>query len=795
MNHQLKIFLQQKPKNGFTLYNLYVDAYIAHEIKAVLRLIDSLALVVLYSSLVDFYYIGPYLINLVGSIKYVCNSSEIKAKTIYKNYLSINAMISDLIGFINGFTRVLCQDYNNYLASESIYNERCFLHLRKSNNDSMLLMCREHLGSYEYNQLKNMGLIIPKNINSVQNNESEKVEIKNRNIINYMKFKKIAKKREYFGINNYKNDKNFESNEFSNKNNDIINKLNFSVVTNNLDFPSESQILFDENEAKDKYKRDADECRENTNVFDFINNAAINNKREEIKNNYKYNNIQEKRNNNIFFESDKNIADNSFISRKDNEYENSIRNNEDFLQRAKTQKIVSKNMELIKNINFEELNNDEIDGDNMMNINEKYSNYEHGLRNSLMSNFKKINNHYKEEINNFNFLQQVFNNNGNRNDIKYFRNNSVNIWANNNINNSDINDNTINSINNNRINRYINDNSADYIRNNNDKIHFPNNINKQNNIYYLTQINDIRSALPSFQQNYNNNIQNNNSFNNVNKSVNNQNNFNEFDLSFLNGYSKTSNSSEDYLKINPSNPSIISELKEKLYFYHSLSSSNINQPFKASFKGYLGINIKPPKVINNKIFYINILNENWKDHNYFTERKINQSIEQITGMIYRIQLRKEKSAIKLMTYSLNQNIVSQMKKIDVMINLYNNLLTYKFYYKQQINNFVKRIEIKVECKNNYYLDCKNLKSDGNIMDNNGKETIVAYNGYINDGKILFEENNIRVNDYINKINIMIKLKNISISNMDAKINFSNANNQSPEALFGQKLSLMCFQYE
>ena len=34
----------------------------------------------------------------------------------------------------------------------------CFLHLRKNNNDSILVICREHSGSYEYNQLKSLKL-------------------------------------------------------------------------------------------------------------------------------------------------------------------------------------------------------------------------------------------------------------------------------------------------------------------------------------------------------------------------------------------------------------------------------------------------------------------------------------------------------------------------------------------------------------------------------------------------------------------------------------------------------------
>ena len=171
---QLKLFFQCKPKNGFTLYNLFMDTYITHEIKVTFRFVDSLILTVFYSSLVDFYYLGPYLLNLVSSIKYVCNSKEINTKVVKKNFMDINTMICDLIGFFNFFNRDLFQDYNFYLLCDAIYNERCFLHLRKNNNDSILVMCREHQGSNEYIQLKSMGQISPKNRNIIQNNTEEK---------------------------------------------------------------------------------------------------------------------------------------------------------------------------------------------------------------------------------------------------------------------------------------------------------------------------------------------------------------------------------------------------------------------------------------------------------------------------------------------------------------------------------------------------------------------------------------------------------------------------------------------
>ena len=89
-----------------------MELYVTPKIKISLRLIDSFILIVLYSSLVDFYYIAPYLLNFVSSIKYVCQSSQTNTKLINQYFMDISTMICDLIGFFNCFTRALCQDCN-----------------------------------------------------------------------------------------------------------------------------------------------------------------------------------------------------------------------------------------------------------------------------------------------------------------------------------------------------------------------------------------------------------------------------------------------------------------------------------------------------------------------------------------------------------------------------------------------------------------------------------------------------------------------------------------------------------
>ena len=258
------------------MYNPYIDLYVDPKTKVVLSLIDSLILTIFYSSLTDFYYLGPYLLNLISSIKFLCNSKEITTKIINENFLDINTMICDLIGFFNGFTRALCQDYNCYLGCDAIYNERCFLHLRKNNNDSLLVMCRERSGSNDYFQLKSLGQIKSKQRDKIQSDKEEKIEVKNNNIIMFMKFKKTEKKNEYlnFDYNNYKKRKYVydEENKIQDNNNDLMNqKMENSMITNNLDLPSESQ-LFDEddNENNDEINNNGYDNEQILEVFDLL---------------------------------------------------------------------------------------------------------------------------------------------------------------------------------------------------------------------------------------------------------------------------------------------------------------------------------------------------------------------------------------------------------------------------------------------------------------------------------------------------------------------------------------------
>ena len=318
-----------------------------------------------------------------------------------------------------------------------------------------------------------------------------------------------------------------------------------------------------------------------------------------------------------------------------------------------------------------------------------------------------------------------------------------------------------------------------------------------NNIYYPTQnlneennfnSNNTQPIVPYIPQLSLNNDNNNNfNFSNNNNTLN---QFSQNDLSFLSGYSKTENFKEDFIKLNKSNPEIISELKEKLCFYYSLFQTN--KLMNISLKGYIGINIRPNNIINNKEFYINFFTEKWKDNNYFINREFNKKIEQITENIYKIRLLKQNNAVKLITYLINQNIIATFDLLKTQIKIDNNYLIYQFKYSNNIFEHVKKIEIIIEYKNNFQM-FNQIVSDGNIIKSNNVTSNIIYLNSIKEGRVSFPVNNIYL--YIKKVIIQVILKNYILSDMNCKISFSNSINESQVSLPCKKSSLLSFQYE
>ena len=141
---------------------------------------------------------------------------------------------------------------------------------------------------------------------------------------------------------------------------------------------------------------------------------------------------------------------------------------------------------------------------------------------------------------------------------------------------------------------------------------------------------------------------------------------------------------------------------------------------------------------------------------------------------------------------MHQNIIAKFNIIKPQIKIFNNNLLYRFYYSKDFYEYVKKIEIILEYKNNYQI-YNQISSDGNIVQNNNLKTNIIYKNIIKEGRISFPDQNIYL--YIKKIIIQFILKNSILSDMKCKISFSNAINQSQETLPDKKATLLSFQYE
>ena len=151
---QFKILLNTTFQNGFTLYNNFTDYSLTKEIKVTSQKVGKLLLLFFYNSSFDFYYIAPFIYNLIRGIQFVLKTNNISANKVRRQYIDINTMISDTISLFNCNTRIKYNDYSYFLGNDAIYNESAFLHF-KIFDDSIKRLIRKNLGDEDFNKVKN----------------------------------------------------------------------------------------------------------------------------------------------------------------------------------------------------------------------------------------------------------------------------------------------------------------------------------------------------------------------------------------------------------------------------------------------------------------------------------------------------------------------------------------------------------------------------------------------------------------------------------------------------------------
>jgi hypothetical protein len=245
-----------------------MDVYASQKIKVTVKSVGSLILVVFYSSLVDFYYIAPYIHNILAELKFLVKSKLVSSKLVDKIFMDVNTMMFDTISFFNGFNRFVIKDDKKHLSGDVIFNERIFLNLRGvKNSNEIMNMTRERCGSKKYNELIKSQIIKPKVKTDVKIREPKKygdevkLEKNDGDLLKFLSFKRATKRNLFLG-------KDINLKEYSEYQDDYIKTVEKLKTLEGGAF----------SEGKAEQKKD-DNIME---VFDFINNVTNTDKNKEV---------------------------------------------------------------------------------------------------------------------------------------------------------------------------------------------------------------------------------------------------------------------------------------------------------------------------------------------------------------------------------------------------------------------------------------------------------------------------------------------------------------------------------
>ena len=562
-----------------------MDVYASQKIKCTVKTVGSLILLMFYSSLIDFYYIAPYIHNTLSQLKFLVKSKSVNAKLIQKIFIYINTMMLDAMVFFNGFNRAVIKDVKLHLSGDSILNERLFLNLSGAvNSNEIIKMCRDYSGSQTFNKLIKSEKIKPKVKSDVKVREPKqygddiRLEKKEGSLIKFLSYKKAAKRNIFLGkemnikdFMEYQDDyiKNVEKMkiiEDEGKDN-ISDVFNFINNVTNTDKDNEAKIKelsfwtenddnkdnnenknageveltfgfdfdFDESNNKDKKGEEKNDKKKNIeDIFDFVNEQTKSkdnkaDKKEEKKNDllFDFSNKNDKKENKTQIVKPKANENNTQINKKK---ENNNNNIDQFFQfesnkKSKTE-IKNKNNNNTNNINNNNKNQNQVFdffdfGKQNQNNQNNQNNKNQNIQNNL--NQKNIN----QNQNNMNQNKQnnnIMQNNQSQNAFNFSKNqfNNPQYQGNQPNNNSKNQNNT----NNNNTNKQFNNNAFNF-----DNFKNMNNNNIQNNSNSLKGFNNMINANNNnnninkpfnFANNPMNNNINNNNINNNNINKNNQ---------------------------------------------------------------------------------------------------------------------------------------------------------------------------------------------------------------------------------------------------------------------------------
>lgn len=818
-------------KKGYTLYNNLTDYYFTNEIKVVSQISGKLIIIVFYNSSLDFYFIAPFIQNLVCAMKYVCESKELSANKIKKKYVDISTMLEDTIGLFNCFTRVVNNDFEAYLGADTIFNQMCFAQIKKVDLEIASLF-RLYWGKIKYDEkkIKKINEEKFKNIEFLTKKENEKIKIGSgfKKIFVFNTVMKNSRSKKYLGkkiyndiiannevkidkfltynnryfkekenidiVNQEKNDKtNFQENNFQ-KSNKIKNLQTFNTTSG---LKENSINLLGIN----LYDNDAQASEAKSTIGDYPNINNIHNTylNEESKND----NVELLLDTETIANINKNTrlvnSVNMAIEKSKNNHHKTLYNNiskspilpqpiYNSISLAKTNLLELSTIDFTKNndnkrnksvhynqakyqtqTNMTHSYNSTIMNTPPQNISINQPNYQV----SLESKFKTTSTP----------IPTIGENNHSSFNLSSFNSYSVPVNQSRNINSQSSNQNN-SYINNNGLSNYgCNSMISNYNKFQTNNPNMPMSLNFSGNIKNSTayaSTNSYSQILPSqtgmtfssFQP-YDNNSQ-----------------FCQEDMSFLSGTSQTTKKElpEDYLNINKNNPEVFADLREKLFFYYNSKKQLINM----DSKGYIGITIKENFKINRKTMFLMVLQPNWKNEVNFQKKEFDKALMyKITETNYHIDIINKTGQVKLLTYAINLSSFSNSQFISVNFIWNQNLFDIKFSYNTNILKISNIYKMTINLIFNRNFQNFNFQTNGKVSKVKENEYIVSYQNAVQESKIMF---NSLINPIIvEKVIIRYEMRNGIISKNDIRVSFNNSVS-SQENLNVNKMALLSFEY-
>lgn len=833
-------------KNGYTLYNNLTDYYFTNEIKVTSQISGKLIIIVFYNSSIDFYFIAPFIQNLVCTMKYVCESKELSANKIKKKYVDINTMLQDTIGLFNCFTRVASNNFEAFLGSDAIFNQMCFIQLKNVDLEIASLF-RHYWGKIKYNKIKK--IIIneqkSKNIGFFSQKQTEKIKIGPgfKKIFAFNNIMKNSRSKKYLGKKIF-NDINF--------NNEV--KIDKFLTFNNRYFNEKENIDIVNNNKKDKTK-----IKENNNA-----NSQQENKIKNLQTFNTTSGLKERSinllginlydNENQTIEVKSTIRDYPNLNNINNTFlhEESKNDNVELLLDTETIANINKNTILVNSVNMV-IDSTKINK-NINSMEESKGNHHKVSYNNISKSPilpQPIYNSVsltKANLSNLSTIDFTKNSDNKRNksvhynQAKYhtqtniaqsynstsistlpqniamdqlnyqvpleskFKTTSTPIGTIGGKNNSNINLPTFNSysmpinqsrnmntqssilnnsyiINNTPSNYECNSMISTYNKFQTTNLNMPMSLNLSGNIKNSTTY----SSMNSYSQNLTSQIGMN--FSTFQQPYNNS-QFCQEDMSFLSGTSQTTKKElpEDYLNINKNNPEVFADLREKLFFYYNAKKQLTNM----DSKGYIGITIKQNFKINRKTMFLMFLQPNWKNEVNFQKKEFDKSfMYKITETNYHIDIINKTGQVKLLTYTLNLINFASSQLISVNFIWNQNIFDIKLGYNTNLLKISNIYKMTINLIFNRNFQNCIFQANGKVSKVKENEYIVSYQNAVQESKMMF--NSLINQSVIEKVIIRYEMRNGILSKNDIRVSFNNSVS-SQENLNVNKMALLSFEY-